>query len=410
MRSRSAIVLVTLLWLTTLLPAGASPAGAPGAQPPVPLVKRYADAPSPPRLWAHGAVLLDWHTGEVIWEQNAHRRLHPASTTKILTALIAIERGDLSAKVKVSRRAAQTPGSSMYIKEGEVYSLHDLLYGLLLRSGNDAAVAIAEHIAGSVEKFAELMNRRARELGALNSHFVNPHGLTHDQHLSTAYDLAVIARAALRNPTFAQIVAMPTKELTYEELDRHVVLHNTNRLLWSLPGADGVKTGTTGAAGACLVASATRGDQKLISVVLNASNRWRESAELLEWGFRSWQLVHLGRAGEILRQVPVVGGKREYLPVALQGDLTAVVPRERAERGELPEISLQLFAPLKAPVRAGDAVGVAVLEAGGGVERRVALVAAAGTPEASWFDRLHRLVRAGLDRIDEALWRLEMRR
>ncbi|MBY6277283.1 D-alanyl-D-alanine carboxypeptidase family protein [Symbiobacterium thermophilum] len=362
--------------------------GAEAAAAPRPLVDHYRDVvESPPSLWAHGAILMDAATGDVLWERNAHVRLHPASTTKVLTALIALERGDLDARVTVSKRAAQTPGSSMYLREGEVHTLHDLVHGLLMLSGNDAAVAIAEHIAGSVEAFADLMNERAERLGAHNSHFVNPHGLTHPEHLSTAYDLAVITRAALQNPLFAEIVATPQKELTYEELGRKVVLYNTNRLLrGGLPGADGVKTGTTGAAGPCLIASATRDDQKLIAVVLNASNRWRESAALLEWGFRNFALARLGRAGEVLVHLPVRGGKRRAVPVALREELAVVVPRKT---GAVPEVQVDLKRPLRAPLRAGEVVGRAWVPLPGDGRRRVDLIAAEPLPAATWVDRVY---------------------
>lgn len=357
---------------------------------PTPLVERYGEAVErAPRLWAHGAVLLDWTTGEVLWAHNAHKKLHPASTTKVLTGLIALERGDLNAKVKISRRAAHTVGSSMYLKEGEVYSLHDLVHGLLLRSGNDAAVAIAEAIAGSVEEFALLMNERAQRLGARNSHFTNPHGLTDDQHLSTAYDLALITRAALRNPLFAQIVATRAKELTYEELDRQVVLYNTNKLLTWLPGADGVKTGTTGAAGACLISSATRDEQKLIAVVLNASNRWRESAELLEWGFRNFQVARLGREGEVVRQLPVPNGKPRSVPASLAEDLVLVLPRKQQE---MPAMELTVAVQPRAPIEKGQKLGHAQVVQPDGQAVQVDLVAGASVPEASWLDRIYQFL------------------
>lgn len=377
-----------------LLAAGAlqtaAPLAAAAPEPaarPVPLIEHYRDAvESPPRLWAHGAILMDAATGDVLWEHNAHVRLHPASTTKVLTGLIALERGDLDARVTISKRAAQTPGSSMYLREGEVHTLYDLVHGLLLRSGNDAAVAIAEAIAGSVEDFAVLMNERAQRLGARNSHFVNPHGLTHPDHLSTAYDLAIITRAALQNPLFAEIVATPAKELTYEELGRKVVLYNTNRLLRGLPGADGVKTGTTGAAGPCLIASATRDEQKLISVVLNASNRWRESSAILEWGFRNFAVARLGRAGEVVTHLPVRGGKRRAVPLALREELAVVVPRRD---GEAPALQLDLADSLRAPLRQGQVVGRAWVETPGDGQRRVDLVAAEALPAASWVDRIY---------------------
>ncbi|MFO7273593.1 MAG: D-alanyl-D-alanine carboxypeptidase family protein [Bacillota bacterium] len=391
------VVAAAVAALLLALPSGEALAA------PQPLVEHYRDVvESPPSLWAHGAILMDATTGDVLWEKNAHMRLHPASTTKVLTALIALERGDLDARVTISKRAAQTPGSSMHLREGEVHTLYDLVHGLLMLSGNDAAVAIAEAIAGSVEAFADLMNERAWRLGARNSHFVNPHGLTHPDHLSTAYDLAVITRAALQNPLLAEIVATPEKALTYEELGREVVLYNTNRLLrGGLPGADGVKTGTTAAAGACLIASATRDGQKLIAVVLNASNRWRESTALLEWGFRNFALARLGGSGEVLLHLPVRGGKRRAVPVALRDPLAVVVPRKG---GALPAVQVDLLGSLRAPLREGQVVGTAWVPLPGGAQRRVDLVAAEAMPKATWLDRVYR----GLVALVELEWQLNL--
>ncbi|MBP2661300.1 MAG: Serine-type D-Ala-D-Ala carboxypeptidase [Firmicutes bacterium] len=243
---------------------------------------------SPPKIEAQAAILIDAKTGQILFEKNSHIRNAPASTTKVLTAIIAIESGRLDEEVKVSARAANTAGSSMHLSTGQLISMRELVIGLLLRSGNDAAVAIAEHLAGSVENFVMLMNDKAQSLDAANSHFVNPHGLTAVNHYSTAFDLAWIARYALTNPTFSMIVN--TKETNIEWLDRKGKEHdqslkNTNKLLWLLEEADGVKTGTTNQAGPCLISSATRGNQKLIAVVLHDHSRWYDSMQLLKYGF-----------------------------------------------------------------------------------------------------------------------------
>ncbi|MFZ5817236.1 MAG: D-alanyl-D-alanine carboxypeptidase family protein [Bacillota bacterium] len=374
-------------WWIALVLILTLPAGLASAAPGQAAAERFQVEPAP-RGWAGAAVVLDWETGEVLYQRNAYQRRAPASTTKVLTALIALERGNLDDLVTVSRRAARTGGSSMYIREGEVYSLYDLLHGLLLRSGNDAAVAIAEHIGGSVEGFAQLMNARARELGATRSHFVNPHGLTHREHLSTAYDLAVITRAALRNPLFARIVSQGSVPITFEQLGRDTILYNTNKLLGWLPGADGVKTGTTAAAGPCLIASATRDGQKVIAVVLHASNRWRESAELLEWAFRNFQVADLGQAGDVLQHVTVRDGKRPSVPVALTADLSAVLPRKG---GQVPSIQVQLQQRVQAPVAKGQPLGVAIIETGGS-RTEVVLAAAESVPRATWLDRLQQFL------------------
>jgi D-alanyl-D-alanine carboxypeptidase (penicillin-binding protein 5/6) len=340
-----------------------------------------------PSLSAGAAVLMDWRTGQVLFERNAFRRRDPASTTKVLTALIALERAHLNDQVKISRRASLTPGSSMYVKQGETYSLHDLLHGLLLRSGNDAAVAIAEHVSGSVEAFAKLMTERAQELGAKDSHFANPHGLTDPQHWTTAYDLALITRTALRNPTFAAVVALRERPLSFEYLDRDVVLHNTNRLLHIMPEADGVKTGTTAAAGACLVASATRADQKLIAVLLHDGNRWNDSARLLQWGFTSFQLAFMGKEGEVLRTVPVKNGKVTEVPLRLVGDLPVVTPRTSKEA---PTLTVQLNGELVAPLKKGQMVGRATASHGKIIYASTELMVAQDVPKASLFDKINR--------------------
>lgn len=344
-----------------------------------------AHVPPPPSLTAAAALLMDWQTGQVLYEKNGFTRRAPASTTKVMTAILALEKGRLEDRVRVSDRAAGTGGSSMYIKAGEAYTLHELLYGLLMHSGNDAAVAIAEHIGGSVEAFASLMNRRAQELGARGTHFVNPHGLHKPNHYSTAYDLALITRHALRHPVFADIVRQKQAELTAGE--RSLALRNTNRLLWMFEGADGVKTGTTSAAGACLISSATRGDQslewshKLVAVVLHADGRWRDSQRLLEWGFSNFRLAELAAREEVVVNARVTGGRDPWVPLVAVEPLAAVVPRTAQES---PRVELAVPAEVRAPVAPGQALGTARITWDGKLQGQVALVAARQVRKATW--------------------------
>lgn len=345
-------------------PAGREPPGSAGS----------------PRLSARAAVLIDAETATVLTERNGHRRIAPASTTKIMTAIVALERGRLDDVATVSKRAARINGSSMGLRAGQQFRLGDLLVGLMLRSGNDAAVAIAEHVGGTVEGFVEEMNRKAIEVGATATHFVNPHGLDHPNHYTTAYDLAVITRYAMRNPEFARLVAM--REASVVELDRprEWKLRNTNRLLFSYADADGVKTGTTGRAGNCLVASATRGDQRLIAVVMNAGDRWRDAQALLDWGFDRFVRLDLGRAGDGVGSVRVAGGVASSVPVQLGEDLMVVVPRDQA--GTV-RTSLEVPGEIPAPLRAGQPVGYLVAIADSGPVGQAPVIAA-GTVAALW--------------------------
>lgn len=365
------MAIVTALWLSLVPTIAAATPGQALAQ---------------PRVTASAAILMDWQTGEILYERNSRQRRDPASTTKVLTAIIVLEKvSKLDAPVTVSKKAAHTVGSRMYIKPGEVYSVHDLLHGLLLRSGNDAAVALAEHVAGSVEEFARLMNETSLRLGARGSQWNNPHGLTHPRHYSTAYDLAVITRHALNNPTFASIVALRERPLTYEHLQRDVVLHNTNRLLFELEGVDGVKTGTTASAGACLIASATRDEQKLISVVLDAGNRWNQSATLLSWGFDNHRLVYLGRKGEVLLHSPVEDGKYRTVPLALAGDLLAVIRKG----GEQPQLQVRRRPNMEAPIKKGQRLAEVDVIQDGQIKRTVPLEAERAIAERTLIDLIY---------------------
>ena len=232
-----------------------------------------------PRLSAKSAVLLDASTGRVLYASHAEDKSLIASTTKIMTALVICEAGDLDRTVVIPPEAVGIEGSSMYLKAGEVLSVHELLYGLMLRSGNDAAVALALADSGSISAFAMRMNEKAAVLGLKNTHYANPHGLDSEENYSTALDLARLTRFALQNPDFAQLVS--TKSVTIG--DR--VLTNHNKLLWQYSGAIGVKTGYTRTAGRILVGAAERDGRRLIAVTIADPNDWADHAALYEYGF-----------------------------------------------------------------------------------------------------------------------------
>lgn len=342
---------------------------------------QQAEAAAPPSLNARAAILLDAKTGQILFEKKSNIRYAPASTTKILTAIIAIESGRLGEVVTVSARAAGTGGSSMHLYAGQKILLRELVTGLMLRSGNDAAVAIAEHLGGSVDDFVALMNQRAQQLGAYNSHFRNPNGLSAAGHFSTAFDLAWMARYALTNNAFSEIVN--TKETEIEWLDRKGQSHdhnlrNTNKLLWMFEDADGVKTGTTGEAGPCLVSSATRGNQKLIAVVLHDHSRWYDSMQLLKYGFDNFELYEYAEQDAVLTAVAVEKGTETTIDATVATPAAVVVPAT-----ELPHITVEVDLPdkIRAPIYKGQKIGEIVFYNHDKAIKSVDLVSGQEVPE-----------------------------
>lgn len=341
--------------------------------------------PEPPALSSSAAVLMDAATGRVLYDHNARQRRPPASTTKILTAIVALEYGNLDDVVTVSPYAAGTEGSTMELRAGERYTLRELLWGLMLESGNDAAVAIAEHISGSEAAFARLMNDTARRLGLRDTHFTNPHGLHDPGHYTTAYDLAVMTRYALANDYFARLVCQPEKVLCRGDADWVRVLASTNRLLWYHEWIDGVKTGTTDPAGLCLVSSGSRGGGRLIAVVLDSEDRWEDSRRLLEWGFAAFQAVRHGTAGDAAGRVRVAGGRQRWVSAVLEGDLAAMVPRRLAGRVRM---RVELPPRVPAPVTAGQVLGQAALLLDDREVARAGLRAGEAVGRAPWWRRV----------------------
>lgn len=309
-------------------------------------------AENEPVINARSALVMDFETGAVLFEKNAYRKRPMASTTKIMTAIIALERSDLDDDVKISERAANMGGSVMGLTKGSIVKMHDLLNGLLICSGNDAAVAIAEHVGGTVEDFCELMNEKALELGAYSTSFSNPHGLDAENHYTTAYDLAKITRYALKNPVFNDIVKKT------EFYFNGKTLKTTNEMLTCYEGADGVKTGYTGLAGRCLVTSATRDNKRFISVVLFCDTknlRTSSSQKILDYSFREFEKVFLLEKGRIMGSVKVDRSRNlDEVIVGVAEDLKAVLKRDLIDtlhtRVSLPE-------KVEAPVRQGSIMG-----------------------------------------------------
>ncbi|MBP3348779.1 MAG: D-alanyl-D-alanine carboxypeptidase [Clostridia bacterium] len=259
-------------------------------------------------LAAECAILMEATTGRVLYSHNCHARRYPASTTKILTALVVLENCRLDDVVTIPKEAVGVEGSSIYLSLGERLTVEELLYGLMLRSGNDAATALAIHTAGSIDAFAVLMNKKAEELGCMDSSFVNPSGLPSTQHYTTAYDLGLIACAAMANSTFATIVSTTKKVIPWEGREYDRVLINENKMLYNYDGANGIKTGYTKAAGRCLVSSATKNGMTLVAVVLNSQPMYADCSAMLDYGFENYRMTPLFDKKEYEGTLPVKDG------------------------------------------------------------------------------------------------------
>ncbi len=368
----SVVLLVALVLLSTVMPAQAVVLGSD-------LMGHLSVSALPedvarlaPDIGAAAGTLVT-SDGQVLWARNPDAPRAMASATKIMSAVVALENADLDEPVRVSERAAATGQASARLQPGGTYSLETLLEAMLVRSGNDAAVAVAEHVGGSVEGFADMMNAKAGELGLDQTSFRNPHGLDADGHHSSAADLATLARYAMAKPEIRRMVVLD--KVIIDGVAGPVELENSNLLIGSLEGATGLKTGWTSKAGFCLLASAERDGIELFAVVLGASDemeRFRQAALLLEWGFVHYSEKSLAKAGEVLATLPVsdyldvsvdaIVGEPARLPVFdIAGEVTRAV--------SLPET-------LDAPVMAGDRVGTLSLVQGEHLIAQVPVVAA----------------------------------
>ncbi|WP_066634694.1 D-alanyl-D-alanine carboxypeptidase family protein [Desulfolucanica intricata] len=331
-------------------------------------------AAEPPKIQGQAAVLIDTHNLQVLYGKNMHQRMYPASTTKILTGIIALEKGNLNDMVSVSWEAVNTEGTHIGLQEGEQLSLEDLLYALLLNSANDSAEAIAEHIGNSIKGFTDIMNDKAREIGAVNSHFNNPHGLPDDNHYTTAYDLALIAQYAMQNEKFREIIKVRNTTITRGDPDAQYHISNHNKLLDRYNEATGIKTGYTNAAGQCLVSSAKRGERELIAVVLKSegTNIWTDSESLLRYGFDNFQRVHLIGQGQIMTWAKVENGEQAGVSLVTADNFSWNVPRghHSAIRNEVVKNE-----SIEAPVKKGQKLGELVFSDGQKELGRVDLVA-----------------------------------
>jgi len=330
-----------------------------------------------PNVNAHGAILMDFNTGRVLWEKNSKTPLAMASTTKIMTAIVALEMANLEDVVKVSRKAAVSPQVKMSLSENEEIKLEYLLYALMLQSYNDSAVAIAEHISGSVEEFCRLMTEKAKELGATDTIFETPSGLDLGEHQSTANDMAIITRYALKNEKFMKIINTPN--ITVSSNKRTYNLVNKNRLLNEFDGANGVKTGFTGKAGHCFVGSAKRNDMQLISVVLASGwgnmgkeQKWRDTKEILSYGFNAYEYHDIIDMGDIAGSIEIERSKTAQIELMYSEDFFLPLNKQ-----ELENLSVEAYFPeiLRAPVTKGDTLGSVRVFIDGNTVKEIDLIA-----------------------------------
>ncbi|WP_219836490.1 D-alanyl-D-alanine carboxypeptidase family protein [Paenibacillus sp. R14(2021)] len=273
-------------------------------------------APDKITTGAKGAALIDVTSGRILYSHNGDKSMLIASLTKIMTAIVAIEHGRLSDMVMTSKRAAGKEGSSIYLQLGEKMSLQNMLYGLMLRSGNDAATAISEHVGGSEEGFVYMMNEKAEMLGLANTHFMNPSGLDAPGHYSSAIDLAKLTAYALKNPVFKEIVKTKSKSAPNPNDKWDYLWKNKNKMLAMYEGADGVKTGYTKKSLRCLVSSATRGGQQLVAVTINDGDDWNDHQKLLNYGFSHYPLSEIAHKGQAVNGYPLAVGRTLKYPFA----------------------------------------------------------------------------------------------
>ncbi len=304
---------------------------------------------------AAGMAMIELDSGRLIAAKDKDKRLPMASTTKIVTAITVIENcEDLNNIVEVPGEAVGVEGSSIYLKSGERLSVKDLLYGLMLQSGNDCAVALAVYIAGSVENFAKMMNDTAEKIGAENSHFANPHGLHSDEHYTTAYDLALISAYAMRNETFKDIVGTKVYKITTDNQESNRIIINKNKFLNLCAGGNGIKTGFTKKAGRCLVASAQRKGRTLICVVLGCGPMFEECSRLIDVAFNSLVMSDIISVNTAIKQVKVVNGEEKFVGVGVESVINYPFTVEEIS---CLKVDFELPDELQAPINKGEKVG-----------------------------------------------------
>lgn len=306
-------------------------------------------------LNSKNAILYDNTYNQILYEKNAYDKVPNASTTKVLTAIVAYENGNLADVVTVSKNAANVGGSGINLRSGDKITLEDLIKGLLIHSGNDAAIAIAEHISGTVEEFCKMMNSKAKQMGLSNTNFVTPHGLDRENHYSSAYDLVKMSEYLLEIDFLADVVSKKSATLTINNQSR--IIGTTNEMLSFYDGADGVKTGYTGDAGRCLITSATRNGRQLISVALGCGTkkqRTEDSVKLLNYGFENYEIINICENMRKEFEIEVEKGKAERYKIVLDGEI--MFPVEKGNESKI-TYTYEINSDLKAPLEKGEKIG-----------------------------------------------------
>jgi len=358
-----------------------------------------------PGVTAEAAVLMDMESGQILYQKNMDKRMYPASTTKIMTGLLAIRKGDFKDRVKVSREAVMAGGSSVGLQEDEVLTQEDLLYALLLPSSNDAAVALAEHISGSLDEFVRTMNAEAQAIGALDTHFANPHGLHDPNHYTTARDMALIAREAMKNSTFRKIVGTynyKTERFLPKPVNGipQVDFVNLNKLMWpgfsyEYPGITGVKTGYTDEARRCLVSSSKRNGRELLSVVLKTENLgiYQDSVALLNYGFNEFKQINVVDQGSEVTRAPVTRGESEEIGVVASETFRFNV---LVKENQVIDKKINIDGSITAPVSKGQKVGAMYFTMAGKTVGSIDLLSDRDVDKKPFFQWWHGLIVLGL--------------
>ena len=355
-------------------------------------ISSFADVSSSD-ITAPSAILIDADTGDILFEKNAHDIMYPASTTKIMTAILTLENTELNDKVVIDKDTPFTDGNRIYVIEGEVFTIEQLLYALMVESANDAAVALAKHIAGSVEEFSKLMNQRAGELGALNTNFVNPNGLPNEEHVSTAYDLAMIAKHAMTLPKFRELAKTVRYQIppTNKQVETRY-LKTSNRLLWGVGSRnkilyrgkwieikydviEGIKTGYTLQAQQCLVSTASKNNHRFISVVLKAqgTNIYTDTRTLIDYGLEDFKFVKIVDQTKKITTVEVINGEEKQVDLVTEKQLYKVLPRDFQMKPL--ESVLEVNETINAPIEKGELLGKIIYKIDNMVLGEVNLVA-----------------------------------